>query len=414
MVLPGQALDVVIVGGGVGGSALAASLAQAGLAVVVLERETTFVDRVRGEWIAPWGVAEAKRLGLYGSLIAAGGHHLARMIGYDELLTPAQAEEATLVLTALVPDVPGPLCMQHVAIQNALIDLAATHGARIRRGVGEVAVTAGATPTVRYSHEGSEHRLSCRLVVGADGRSSSVRRQLGLALRENPMDHLISGLLVAGAEAWPDDVQAVGKIGDVMCLVFPQGQGRVRLYVDYDLTQRGRYSGETGAAALLRAFDHPCLPAGNALAAATAIGPCRAFPSQDAVLDQPAIDGAVLIGDAAGYTDPIWGQGLSMSLRDARLVRDLLLSQSAWSAATFAPYVAERRERMRRVMLETRFATTMYARFDPAALEIRARAMARLATRPELGGYLAAAFCGPEGVPAEVFTEDYQRAIFGP
>jgi len=56
--------DVVIVGGGIAGSALAIVLAKEGIAVAVLERDLASVDRVRGEWMAPWGAAELKRLGL--------------------------------------------------------------------------------------------------------------------------------------------------------------------------------------------------------------------------------------------------------------------------------------------------------------------------------------------------------------
>src|SRR4051794_15763031 len=76
-------LDVVVVGGGIAGSALAAVLARAGRSVVVLEQSTEFRDRVRGEVWAPWGVAELQRLGLHDDLVAAGGHHSRRFILYD-------------------------------------------------------------------------------------------------------------------------------------------------------------------------------------------------------------------------------------------------------------------------------------------------------------------------------------------
>ena len=51
--------EIAVVGGGIGGAALATVLARRGLTVVVLERDIRPVDRVRGEFMAPWGVAEA-------------------------------------------------------------------------------------------------------------------------------------------------------------------------------------------------------------------------------------------------------------------------------------------------------------------------------------------------------------------
>jgi len=407
-------VDAVIVGGGIAGSTLAANLAGAGLAIEVLERETEFIDRVRGEWMAPWGVAEAKTLGLYDRFMNAGGHHTTKAINYDELLSPAEAEAALMPLGDLHPDAPGPLCMEHVTMQNVALDYAIAQGASVKRGVGDITIEVGRSPAVSYTHGGDHTRRRCRLVIGADGRSSTVRRQLGLALREQPLDHLISGLLVEGADAWPSDVQSIGKAGDAMCLVFPQGGGKVRLYVDYDLAARGTYTGEHGAKNLLNAFDVACIPGGDALARATPIGPCHAFPSQDAALDRPYAEGAVLIGDAAGYSDPIFGQGLSVVLRDARLVRDALLTNEQWRTTIFDAYAEERRERMRRIMQMTRFGTTMFARFDEMGIARRTRAMQRMAQDPALGALVGAAFSGPEAFPAECFTDAFYERLFAP
>src|SRR6202051_607946 len=66
--------DVITVGGGLGGTALAKVLAENGLRVLVTEREETFKDRIRGEFLAPWGVAEAQKLGLYELLMEKCAH----------------------------------------------------------------------------------------------------------------------------------------------------------------------------------------------------------------------------------------------------------------------------------------------------------------------------------------------------
>src|ERR1700681_1740594 len=137
--------EVVIIGGGIGGSALAATLASAGIAATILEKSTVHIDHVRGEWIAPWGVAETVRLGLYDTLIKAGGHHLKRHIPYGDDLDTAAAEAQTLDLTAMESaGLKPPLCMRHPDMCDVLNVAAIESGVELLRGISDLEVTPGA------------------------------------------------------------------------------------------------------------------------------------------------------------------------------------------------------------------------------------------------------------------------------
>jgi 2-polyprenyl-6-methoxyphenol hydroxylase-like FAD-dependent oxidoreductase len=50
--------DLLIIGGGLAGSALGRSMALAGFKVLIIEKEMKFRDRVRGEVLLPWGSVE--------------------------------------------------------------------------------------------------------------------------------------------------------------------------------------------------------------------------------------------------------------------------------------------------------------------------------------------------------------------
>ncbi len=71
-----QTYDIITVGGGIAGSILGKSMAGYRAKVLVLESVTSFKDRVRGEAIAPWSTREAIDVGVYDTLMAAGGHLL--------------------------------------------------------------------------------------------------------------------------------------------------------------------------------------------------------------------------------------------------------------------------------------------------------------------------------------------------
>jgi 2-polyprenyl-6-methoxyphenol hydroxylase-like FAD-dependent oxidoreductase len=275
-------------------------------------------------------------------------------------------------------------------------------------------VSLDGTPSVTSSAGGVRTTDRARLVVGADGRSSVVRRQLGIPLEKDPPHHLFAGLLVDGADGWPEDLQTAGASGDVHFLAFPQGAGRVRLYLGFPLEQRRRLAGSAGPAEFLKSFHLDCVPHAEALAGATPIGPCATYANEDAWVDVPVADGAVLLGDAAGWNDPITGQGLAITLRDVRIVSELLASTEDWSPATFAPYVEERRERLRRLRYSASVLSTLLCEFGPEARERRIRAHARMAADPMLSMPMAAVMVGPEVPGPEFFTPEHRARIFDP
>lgn len=80
-------------------------------------------------------------------------------------------------------------------------------------------------------------------MIGADGRNGIVAQQIGCRLTRDPEHHLFSGMLVEGADDWPQELQGIGTEGDVNWLVFPQGEGRARTYLGFASAQRTRLLG---------------------------------------------------------------------------------------------------------------------------------------------------------------------------
>jgi 2-polyprenyl-6-methoxyphenol hydroxylase-like FAD-dependent oxidoreductase len=405
--------DLIIVGGGIGGSALATVMARAGRSVLVLERSEVFEDRVRGEWIAPWGVAEVKRLGLYDLLVGAGGHHLTRHITYDESVGPTAAEAAALPLGIFSEGVPGPLCIGHPHHCHTLLEAAAKAGATVLRDVNVTSVEAGSAPRVTYEHAGTAIEARGRLLIGADGRTSQVREAVGIELRQDPPHHWFAGLLIEEADGWSADLQAIGTEGDFAFLAFPQGCGRVRVYGGYALNQAGRFKGQEGRRLFLDAFAMTCSPGNQALAKGRPAGPLLSYFNNDSWTDRPFAPGVVLVGDAAGWNDPIIGLGLSITYRDVRVVSDLLLGSTDWPRLDFGPYAAERAERMRRLRFTAKLQASLDMEFGEAAKARRARLFERAAADPSLRMHAFAVMAGPEAVPETVFTEAHRARVLG-
>jgi 2-polyprenyl-6-methoxyphenol hydroxylase-like FAD-dependent oxidoreductase len=323
--------DIITVGGGLGGSSLATAMAKHGARVLVLEREKQFKDRVRGEQMHPWGVAEAKALVIYDLLGATCGHELP---WWDVYTGDMQTGHRNLLDTT--PQHAPEFSFFHPDMQEVLLQAAADAGAEVRRGAAVRNVKRGETPSVVFEQAGQVDEIAARLVIGADGRTSLVRKWAGFAVQRDPDRRLISGVLFDDMPT-PEDTSYIvtnPSLGQAVPL-FPQGAGRVRVYLIHQKHTSRRFQGEADLPHFIAEAIRTGAPAAF-FTSARAVGPLATFEGADTWVEHPYRDGIVLIGDAAASNDPSFGSGLSLTVRDARVLRDALLRHEDWNVAGHA------------------------------------------------------------------------------
>ena len=324
--------DLVIVGGGLGGCSLGAYLARRGANILILEREPAYRDRVRGEGIFPWGCVEAKWLGIYDRLLATCG----REVPYWAR-TVVGGPSVKRDLRATTPSGLGCLNFSHHEMQDELARIAVAAGVTLRRGAEVFSITPGNPPCTRYRWNGEDHNATARLVVGADGRASKVRGWAGFEVQRDPDFLIVASTLHAPMGAPQDTVSTFinPKLGRTS-LVYPVGEDRCRTYLVYRAADLGkRFSGARDAAQFVSACIETGVPA-KYYAKSKQSGPLASFNGATAWVPHPARNGVVLIGDAAGASDPSFGSGLSLTLRDVRLLAEELSATEDWADAADA------------------------------------------------------------------------------
>lgn len=369
--------DIVTIGGGLGGAALARSMAEHGARVLVLERETVFKDRVRGEGMTTWGAAEARELGIYDLLRSSCAHELPVWQNY---VGPMRVVDRDVPATT--PQGLPTISFYHPDMQRSVLEAAEAAGAEVRTGVRATRVGGGATPTVTIARNGGpEETITARLAVGADGRNSPVRKWGGFDERQNPDRLFISGLLFDGCAAPDDTVRLVSDFQrGRAAIIFPQGRARARCYLISGVDEGLRLQGERDAPRFVEGAIASGMP-GEFFERAEAAGPLATFNAADCWVDHPYREGVALIGDAAASSDPSWGQGLSLTLRDVRVLRDALLADDDWDAAGHA-YAGEHDRYFGVLRTVEGWMTQMFYDLGPEADQRRERALPLIGEDP--------------------------------
>jgi 2-polyprenyl-6-methoxyphenol hydroxylase-like FAD-dependent oxidoreductase len=394
--------DVVTVGGGLAGSAFAKAMAERGARVLVLERESEFRDRVRGEALAPWGVAELAALGLLDAVGPAIADELHTWRLFVAGMPVAERAFQPTTLQGL-----NWLAFYHPVAQRACLDAAERAGAEVRRGARVGQIAPGRPPSVAIEHDGRRAEVAARIVVAADGRGSAARRLGGFETCRDPEKLLFAGVYLADVALAPGYFyQFSDPFRGRIAYVFPQRERRARCYVGWNrVADVPRLTGESSFPRFRAEAEEIGVPA-DALAEARVAGPLATFDGADTWVEHPYRDGIALLGDAAVTSDPTWGQGMSMALRAARLLRDALVTSDDWDTAGHA-YARELRRVYEVVHRADGWFQQLFMEVGPDADERRERAFPLLAADP------TRAVDVPSSGPESACDEAARRRFFG-
>ncbi len=389
--------DLVTIGGGLGASALAIAMARRGARVLVLEKETLFRDRVRGESLAPWGVAEAKELGIADLLL----RECAKEIPWVEMgFGPRNFLETT-------PQKLPSFSYCHPEMQATLLAEAERAGAQVRRASTVQAVESGPNHSVVITRNGKDERIAARLVVAVDGRGSAVRKWAGFVAHKNLQPFQFAGVLLTGVSGRDDIVTFLFNpdLGLVIGIV-PETKQRCRAYLGYPTASGLALQGSDRLQSFLAESKKVAPVVSEIYSQVESVGPLASFEAGESWVDHPYHDGVALIGDAAGTSDPTFGQGMATTLRDARVLRDALIIHSDWDEAGHE-YARQHDGYFQTSRKVCGWLRTLFQDPSPAAQALRDGAMPKIAE--DLTRVPDHLFSGPD-LPAD---ETVRARLFG-
>ena len=320
--------DVVIVGAGIGGSALAVALADQGRSVILLEKSLKEPDRIVGELLQPGGVEALKELGLRDCLeeidaIPVRGYGVIYYGDIVEIPYPRNSVEKTSGLK------PEGRSFHHGRFVQRLRTRAMVHpNVTVFETTVTRIVTAGHSRQVVGVEAQSKGDISecffASLTVISDGYASKFRKGFtphsptskskfwGIELIDCPLPLNEHGHVVLGDNA--------------PVLLYQIGTRETRALVDVPDSTPTASMQAGGIKNHLRNVVLPSLPEAvkPSFEAALDRGALRSMPNSFLPPTTNKTPGLILLGDALNMRHPLTGGGMTVALNDVVLLKDLL------------------------------------------------------------------------------------------
>jgi flavin-dependent dehydrogenase len=339
-----ERVEVVIVGARLAGCAVAAPLARAGRRVVVLDKMGFPSDQLSTHVLLPAGTSELAKLGALPRILALNPSR----VRWTQIVV-----EGISAVERLRPAADGidyGVCVPRDLQDVQLVEAAREQGAQVREHCAVQALRwrAGRVVGVRYrDHGGAEHELASTLVVGADGRRSTVaalagawtpyrisRNGRGLVFRY--MDDPLGAQIEA-------ETYYQWREGDSFAFAFPTTPaGRLLVLLMGHRDEASEARREPDRYWQRKLDEHPGLA--QRIAGAAPGTKLRTTGETPAFFRASSGPGWALAGDAGHFKDPVTGQGMRDAMFAGRTLAECVLpvlddpaavdrASRAWEAA---------------------------------------------------------------------------------
>ena len=331
--------DVIIVGGGLTGSALATALADGRRRILVLEARKGKNPRFNGELIHPHGVDQLDELGFLGPLHAAGGVDVTGFaVVHGRDIAPT---------TLPYSEIPGSrqhgFAIDHHDLVETMRSIASAKphveyrfGERVTALIhDEERVVGVQTPA---------GALRAPLVLAADGRHSKVRALVELAERARLISYTAAARLPDCNLPAPGHGHIfLGAPGPILAYPISTSDARTCIDLPSDM--------DRGKDAVLRSIKRDYLPVlpdvvRPSFDRALADGEIEIAANYAIYTDECTVPGLALVGDACGCSHPLTATGMTVALNDVlalkRAIDGVPLAEPARLDAALELYQQER------------------------------------------------------------------------
>ncbi|KAG8364172.1 hypothetical protein BUALT_Bualt19G0099400 [Buddleja alternifolia] len=327
--------DVIIVGAGVAGSALAFTLGKDGRQVQVIEKNLNKPDTFAGELLQPAGYLKLSELGLVDCVRDID----AQMVFGYAVYKDGKSVRLPYLLENYKNDVAGRGFRHGGFVQNLRAKAASLPNVKLEEGTVTSLIEEGGTiKGVQYKTSNGQHlRAYAPLTVVCDGCFSSLRKFLAKPKIDKP-SHVV-GLIVENCEL-PHPSHAHLVIANPSAFVlYPISSTEIRFLIDIPGPKLPSISNGQ-MATFLKTMVAPKVPPEmySAFISSVDKGDIRTMPIRCMPAAPRHTPGALLLGDALNMRHALSGAGMTVALNDIALLCDLFKTLDLWDTTTVMKY----------------------------------------------------------------------------